>query len=59
MSEERTYTKEQLDAMPAVDRNNLMMLATKIRGRGVVRRADGTIKYDDEALKGTYDEDKM
>jgi hypothetical protein len=28
----------------------------KIEGKAVVRRADGTIKYDDESLKGTYGE---
>lgn len=53
------YTKEQLDAMPPAAANNLMMLATKIEGKGVVKRADGSIKYDDESLKGTYAEGEV
>ena len=53
-----TYTKEEFEALPPEAQNNIMMLGPKIRGRGVVRRADGTIKYDDESLAGSYDEDK-
>ena len=51
-----TYTKEEFEAMSAKTRNNVLMKKPIIKGKGVVRRADGTIKYDDEKLKGTYDE---
>jgi hypothetical protein len=54
--ETRTYTKEELEAMTPEAANNLMMIATKIEGTGIVRRADGSIKYDDPELKGTYSE---
>lgn len=54
--ETRTYTKEELEAMPAEAATNLMMLATKIEGKAIVRRKDGSIKYDDKSLIGTYDE---
>ena len=56
MNDSRTYTKEELEAMPPEAAHNLMMLATKIEGTAVVRQADGSIKYDDESLKGTYEE---
>ncbi len=55
----KTYTKEDLDAMPEEQRNNLMMLATKIEGVGVVKRADGSIKYDDPELEGSYGEEHL
>lgn len=55
-TEERTFTKEELDAMPAEAANNIMMLATKIEGTVVVRDKDGNIKYDNPALAGTYGE---
>ncbi|MHC4236844.1 MAG: hypothetical protein ACYSSM_01045 [Planctomycetota bacterium] len=56
MSEERTYTKEEFEALPPETQNNIMMLSPKIEGKAVVRRADGSIKYDDESLEGTYGE---
>ncbi len=59
MSEERTYTKEEFEALPPIEQNNIMMLKPKIKGKGVVRRADGSIKYDDESLKGTYGEETL
>lgn len=55
--ETREITKEELDAMPEEQRNNLMMIATKVKGVGVVKRADGTIRYDDPDLEGTYGEE--
>ena len=54
-----TYSKEEFEALTPEAQHNIMMLGPKIRGRGVVRRADGAIKYDDESLAGTYDEDKL
>ena len=56
MQETHTYTKEELQAMPPDEANNLMMLATKIEGKAVVRCADGSIRYDDASLAGTYHE---
>ncbi len=58
MNEGRKYTKADLDAMPPEQANNLMMLAAKIEGKGVVKRADGTVKYDDPALAGSYGEEQ-
>jgi len=62
MSEEqktRTYSKEEFEALSPKAQNNIMMLKPKIKGLGVVRRADGTIKYDDESTKGQYGEDSL
>jgi len=56
MGKEVIYTKEQFEALSPVEQHKIMLLKPKIRGRGVVRRADGSIKYDDVTLKGTYDE---
>jgi len=53
----REYTKEDLEKMTPAAVNNLMMIATEIKGTGVVRRADGSIKYDDDAKPGTYGEE--
>lgn len=57
--ETQTFTKEDLEAMTPEAANNLMMLATEIEGTGVVRKADGTIKYDSDARPGTYGEDNI
>lgn len=54
-----TYTKEEFAAMAPVDKNNVLMKKPIIKGKGVVRRADGTIKYDNDALKGTYGEENL
>ena len=56
MGDEVTYSKEEFEALTPEAQNNVMMLATKIEGKGIVRRADGSIKYDDESLAGTYGE---
>ena len=56
MSEEITYTLEEFAALPEEKRNNALMGKVKVKGKAVVRRADGSIKYDDESLKGTYGE---
>jgi uncharacterized protein YqhQ len=54
---ERTFTSEELATMSEQQVNNVMMVATKVEGKGVVRRADGSIKYDNPERKGTYGED--
>lgn len=59
MAEEITYTKEEIEAMTPEQVNNIMMLNPKIEGVGVVKRADGTIKYDDESTRGNYGEDLL
>jgi len=57
--EMKTYTKADLEAMSPEAANTLMMLATKIEGTGVVRRADGSVKYDPDAVPGTYGEEHI
>jgi hypothetical protein len=37
----------------------LLLKATKISGTAVVRRADGSNKYDDPALAGQYGEEHL
>ena len=60
MDEKRiTLTKQQLDAMDATALNALLVKATKMQATAVVRRADGSIKYDDPALAGTYHEEQL
>ena len=59
MSEEVTYTKEEFEALPPADQNNVLMGKIIIKGKGVVRRADGSIKYDDESKIGTFGEENL
>lgn len=54
--EVRKITKQEFEAMAPAEQNNVLMKMVKIEGKGVVRRADGTIRYDDITLKGTYGE---
>lgn len=65
MSEEKKpavvkhFTKEQLENMSADDLAELLGNLppdAKIKAKGVVRRADGTIKYDDPSKAGSYGE---
>lgn len=51
-----TLTKAQMDAMPPDDLTKLLLSAEKIEATAVVRRADGSIKYDDPTKAGTYGE---
>ena len=51
-----TLTKAELDEMSQADLSALLLKAAKVEGTAVVRRADGSIKYDDPALAGTYGE---
>lgn len=53
---EVTYTKEQFEALPPAEQNDVLIKMVKIEGKAIVRRADGSIKYDDETLRGTYGE---
>lgn len=55
----RTYTPEELAAMSRDDIARLLLRAVKIEATCVVRRADGSIKYDDPSLAGTYHEENL
>lgn len=53
----KTFGLEELAKMPQKRLNALLALPNiKMHGTGVVRRADGTIKYDDDAKPGIYHE---
>lgn len=52
----KTFTKEQLDQMPPAEAINVFLKATKMEGMGVVRRADGTVKYDKPEREGKFGE---
>ena len=55
----RHFSKEELAKMSVNDLIAIIGEAgpdAKFHGKAVVRRADGSIKYDDERLKGNYDE---
>ncbi len=56
MSNVRKITGEELQKMTPAERNEVFLKMVKIEGTGVVKRADGTIKYDNVTLKGTYGE---
>lgn len=51
-----TFSKDQLDAMDSSQLMTLLLKATKIQATCVVQRADGSIKYDDPNLAGSYNE---
>ena len=55
----KTYTKEDLMKMTADEVEGLIERAgkdIKFHGTAVVRRADGTIRYDDASQAGKYGE---
>lgn len=54
-----TLSPAQIDAMDKDDFVNLLLKATKIEATCVVRRADGSVKYDDPSLAGTYHEENL
>lgn len=57
MTEARTYNKDEFEALPERERENILLGKPIMKGKGVIRRADGSIKYDNESLKGNYDEE--
>jgi len=61
MPEEKTITltKEELDRMPEEELCSLLMKASRVQATAVVRRADGSIKYDNPELAGTYGEEHL
>ena len=58
MSEEsKTYTGEEFLALPEAEQRAILKHpAVKMEGTAVVRKADGTIRYDDDAEPGKYHE---
>lgn len=55
----KTFTREQLEAMSLADLVALVGESgsnAKLKLTAVVKRADGSIKYDDDAVPGDYHE---
>ncbi len=55
----KTFTRKQLEEMSLDDLIALVGEAgpdAKFHGTGVVRKSDGTIRYDDSAVPGDYHE---
>ncbi len=53
----RTITLEELRAMPEAEQRVILNHPmAKMEGTAVVRKADGTIRYDDDAEPGDYHE---
>lgn len=55
----KTYTREQLENMSIEDLVALIGEAgpnARFRGTGVIKRADGSVKYDEEAVPGKFGE---
>ena len=55
MSDEKTFSMEELMQMPVSQvRKMLESKQAKFHGTAVVRTAEGKIKYDDPATRGTF-----
>ncbi len=53
----RTYNLADLAAMPEAEQQAILKHPlAKMEGTAVVRRADGSVKYDDDAKPGEYHE---
>ena len=53
----KTYTMDDLAAMPEAEQQAILNHPmAKMKGTAVVRRADGSIKYDSDAEPGKYHE---
>ena len=52
----KVYNLDDLRKMSIDQVHLLMSKACKIEGTAVVRKSDGSIKYDDSSLKGSYNE---
>lgn len=54
---ERVISQEEFEAMSPAEQNVILNHPmAKMKGTAVVRRADGTIKYDEGAEPGKYHE---
>jgi len=58
MNDELKYTADDLRKMTVGEAKVVLAKACRIEGTAVVRRADGSVRYDDVTLAGTYHEDK-
>lgn len=54
-----TLTRADIERMPIEEFNSLIMAAYKVEAKAVVRRKDGSIKYDRPELAGTYGEEHL
>lgn len=54
-----TFTKAQIDRMDPEQFSKLLLKAHKVAAKFVVRRKDGTIKYDRPELAGSYGEEHL
>ena len=55
----KTFTREQLEGMDIADLVKLVGEAgptAKLRGKGIVKRPDGSVRYDPEAVPGSFHE---
>lgn len=59
MDKQIKLTKRELDAMSDTELTNLLLKASKVEATCVVRRADGSIKYDRPELAGSYGEEYL
>ena len=54
-----TLTRAQIAEMGPDAFQSLLLKATKIEAKCVVLRPDGSVKYDDPSLAGTYGEEHL
>lgn len=59
MDKRITLSKREIDAMSDEQLTNLLLKASKVTATCVVRRADGSIKYDRPELAGQYGEEHL
>lgn len=60
MTDEKTYNVDEVKNLSDEERahvaNQVRLGKVKFRGKAVIRKADGTIRYDDPSQKGKYNE---
>lgn len=59
MDKQIKLTKRELDEMSTEQLTNLLLKASKVEATCVVRRTDGSIKYDRPELAGHYGEEHL
>jgi hypothetical protein len=59
MDKKITLTKGELEQMSEEQLTNLLLKAVKVEATCIVRRADGSIKYDRPELAGQYGEEHL
>lgn len=53
----KTYSAEEFFGLPEAEQRAILKHpAVKMQGTAVVRKADGSVKYDDDAKAGDYHE---